>query len=258
MDKFSVSELIETHKKKAEEAETLANKAEKAIASPQFFEDLNRSIDNVGQILDTIIEQNSDKKVVLMVGGKSRRLTDLLLSKVQNRQPEESPVRELISKRVRLDDEENSLAYTKNIPRSISERLRSIKTVDRIRKEGDIIVFIDDHASEGAKASILLHEFKDSKFVAFASPANPVDFSRPGSEGLDTRFFYGSDGEELNSGLSAVSRLMSAYVDVRLNQSFPGYGLHKIPAQFDYLDKEHRQSLRQVNDFLSQIDDGTH
>lgn len=221
-------------REKAFDFRTKVDFIQSQLESQEFYEALDQSLVQVAGQLDDIIE-NSDRPIVFVVGGKSRRLTEVLLKATISHMSYADQAEEMFRERMRLSDRQNKGLY-----RSVtSDRQRQEFQLPATNSRGEKVTYVvfDDHQDTGIKAYDAM-AFQESGgidsmyFVTFVENPRISQYetkSVTGKEGelfwrkegwgkYKGRVFSGSSDRALFNGLRNLGEMISLGNDLRMNR----------------------------------------
>jgi len=210
------------------------------------------------QIVDAHILSNNNK-IQIVVGGKSRILTETLLSSVRERLPRNHDAIRLIDDRVRLNDTENRNLYGE----TTSTQIELVKAyiIPPALAEHSTIIFIDDYINSGRKAFNFLKAFEDrgndAYFLSFGGDSSSIMSGDPSRRPADWDRFSGkvfiAEGNNISTRiLELTSTLLSRYLDLRLNHRI---SMAKVTtsARITELSQEHARNLSKAKTYIQMI-----
>jgi hypothetical protein len=221
--------------------------AAKVVDNPDFKQGLVDAEQQVGKYLKELEKQNKGKKLVMVVGGKSRRLTEIVLQETVNRMTDDS-IKEAFQQRVRLNESANRFLYGERVSSSSRQRGNSEMPdqLSSIPKEV-MVVYIDDSVDSGLKAGGVLEtlktRFSNVKFVAMAGEVN-LDMA-PKKLKDNAKDFFVPRNQPLgySLGMGVLSKAYSAAVNVRLNKQLMDF-IPSVKISLDKLDSKIQEKIR--------------
>lgn len=239
---------------KAHDLRSKVDNIQHHLESQEFYDALDESLGHVARRLDDIIE-NSDRPIVFVVGGKSRRLTDVLLQATIPHMNHADQAEEMFRGRMRLSDRQNKGLY-KFVTSDRQDQEFQLPATNASGEKITYIVF-DDHQDTGKKAYDAM-AFQESRgidlmyFVTFVeNPKISQDEAQSvtGREGdlswrnenwikYRDRVFSGSLDQTLFDGLRNLGEMISLGNDLRMNK--------KLGKNWDHDDSYHE--IKKIDD----------
>lgn len=256
MSNPDTSELLSSHNAIIAE---IGRIADKNLDKQDVIEKVSQSIDVVRTHLIELFAKNQNKKFIFVVGGKSRVLTELLLSEVARTLPQgNEKINEAVSNRVRLNDQENKNLYGKSTSRQgiqgtdINPNLNVLKSIIK-DKDTEVVVF-DESIDTGTKAFRILQFLKQAGIKAhfFAFASHDRQGSRNFVENMDGRVVVGTHDEATRKTLKSIAALLSEHVNLRLNNMID-FDFNRIPISIDDLPPEKASNLRKSHQLLTKL-----
>lgn len=217
---------------KAVELRSKVDSVQHRLESQEFYDALDQSLVLVAGQLDDIIE-NSDRPIVFVVGGKSRRLTDVLLQATVSHMNYVGQAEEMFRERMRLSDRQNKGLYKFVTSDRQGQEFQLPATNSRGEKVSYVV--FDDHQDTGKKAYDAM-AFQESRgvdsmyfmtFVENPRISQDEEASITGKEGklswrndgwqkYRERVFSGSSDQVLFDGLRNLGEMISLGNDLRM------------------------------------------
>ena len=214
---------------------------------------LRDSIDFVAKSIITLYAKYPDTEFVFVVGGKSCRVSELLLNKVAKILPKNHPARQDIEERIHLDDRENKHLYGEKTSANENDRQsyipKKMLTVSNVSRKMQFII-CDDNMQTGRKAFYTLDKLGEANiaawYIVFSGPQQFMsrhDNLRPDNwRTYENRIIVGTRNEKATKVLDYISILLSGYVNVRLHQNL-NYKGEIIPTTIDTIGDDFTHSF---------------
>jgi len=255
--------------------ENESNKLEKFFSDPELKNQLEKLCTQLKEILEEICSDYPDRKILLVVGGKSRRIVELFLQNAVAQMSDGSDWSEILKERIRLTDHENKNLYGELSSTQIDEKKDIYQPLipKAIRDQSNshpVIVYVDDHVAGRKKAKKMLQALHSIGFQAtFVSlvgaesaavlaekgkkaTEKPDELSQFRDNGFDGSIRIAYYGGELSRHIDTFSRAYSHLIDVRMNSLSQSHGSIE-KTHFSQLPETRRQLLVKLNTFMKRL-----